>query len=258
METNPFAYAFYAIWYVIVAWWALPWQWQLMSVVTVVVWFLVTTFQEAGPLRVASLGRRFSWLGYIALALSYLWVWMAIVPYIIHIPYLSIFIIGLFTIDIYALVWYVLKVVRRGHEDGHCWLRAYRRMRFRLRWDSIAKSCRLAHMHDARPKDWTTGGTTITVVGLRVQWVATLWHGRRSPSGTATDYLVRPARGHTVATIQSALDAVAVAALAHSVTLDESDRLNWWKLTVYWADPAEIRPNLHDFIDANSWEKVDA
>lgn len=250
---NVFLLPFILVGKAIAAFFWLPLTIQLLLLIVIGIWILVSSLREAGPFRIAALARRFSWLGIPLGALVFLWLWLAIIPSFpgSHIGLWYAFYSGLLMLSAFAGAWYVLAVVNRRHNDKRLWLRAYSRMRLRLRWDSIAKSCALSHMKDVRPKDWIRGGTATTVLATRVQWTPILWHGRRSRAGDSTDYLFRPARGFDTSNVNDKLAAIAIAAHAHSCTLNDSQYMNWWMLTVYWTDPAKMRPPL-DWIDAES------
>lgn len=251
---NPFHYPFVAIWHALMFFLWLHWFGKLLIVAAIALVVAMDTLEEQGPFRIAALARRFSWFGIIvAIAVAW-WGWMSFFPEVTDgslIRANNVFVFGL----IYLMLgWYWVYVIKRGHYDKSVLRRAYRRIRFRLRWDSIAKSAGLSHIRDIRPAEWTTGGTVATIGSRRVQWVPVLWKGRRIRMGDGVEYLLRPARGMDIKRIVESLDAIAIAALGHSATLVEADDAhlcaglwpidNWWKLTVYWSDPAKLRPTV--------------
>ncbi len=249
---NPLLLPYALVYWLVSAWWNLNWQLQILLLMASIVLFAATSLTEAGPARIAALARRFSWSGYVLASLLLEWNLMLVLTEYMHTSFWFAFYFGLLVQLSIFLVW-CSWVWSRGHWTPGIYKRAYARIRFRLRWDSIAKSCALSHMKDVRPKDWQTGGSATTVLAIRVQWVPTLWHGRRNPAGDATDYLFRPARGFDTSKVQESFAAMAIAADAHSVTMDIApvrkwpwfiSKFNWWRLTVYWSDPAAMRPDL--------------
>lgn len=253
--TNPLAYVFWlpfvAIPKIVIAYLNLPWQFIILIALAIALLSFILSLNQAGPFRVAALARRFSWTPIALIPIFIFWTWCAFMWWTDpSMSTTSVFVSAVFLELCWFLLWFWHYVVKRGHGTYDCIPRAYRRMRFRLRWDSIAKSCGMSHTKDVRPKGWTTGGTATNILGAaRVQWVATLWHGRRA-QGDATTYWIKPARGQTFLEVQRSMDAIALAADAHSCFLSDIQGLKFWKgwkqVTVFWSNPAANRPTLQN------------
>lgn len=255
--TNPVAYLFWLPFYAakafIFGYGLVPFPYGLVLVVVLLGGLVFASLSEAGPLRIASLLRRFSWLGIPLGGFALWWTYCAFLFW--HNPMMDGWAVvnsGLVLLGLISVGWFIEYVVMRGHLSKSIYLRALRRVRFRLRWDSIAKSAGMAHERDVRPHDWTTGGTTVNRIrAISVQWTPTLWHGRRGADDT-TQYLIRPARGlsarhWTQPDDQGEVEvqrAIAIAAKAHSCNISPSPKKNWWLLTMFWNSPAEYRPEL--------------
>lgn len=257
MTTNPIAYVFWLPFYVVkglvLGYTLVPFPYGLLVLGIVLVGLVVASLTEAGPLRVAAIFRRFSWLGIPLGAFALWWTYCALL--FLYDPMMDGWAVvnsGMLLLGFLSVGWFIEYVVMRGHLGRGIWIRALRRVRFRLRWDSIAKSAGMAHERDVRPHNWSTGGTTvIRQRALSVQWTPTLWHGRRGADDT-TQYLIRPARGLSARHWTQPDDmgevevqrAIAIAAKAHSCNISPSKLKNWWILTVFWNSPSEYRPEL--------------
>jgi hypothetical protein len=234
-------------------WQELPWQYGLLIILGVIVAVFLASLTEAGPFRISTLARRFSWAGIPICTILVWWCWCAFL--FMRTPYISTnAVLNSSFVLIGLLYWcaFLYFVLLRNHLHKGIVKTAYRRMRFRLRWDSIARSCGMAHERDVRPHGYVFGGTTIKrQSALIVQWTPVLWHGRRGESGNITHYLVRPTRGLSdetwtdprVGEGKTQLEkAIALAAMASLATLSKgTEARNWFTLTLFWNDVESYR-----------------
>jgi hypothetical protein len=221
-----------------------------------VIGLLASSFTEAGPFKIAVIIRRFSWIGVPVSLFILFWFWCTFL--FVLVPDIDTDAVIYSSLVLTCSVMWITfceRVLLRHHLNKGITTRAYRRIRFRLRWDSIAKSCGMANDKDVRPHDWWKGGTIVTRQYARaVQWTPTLWHGRRGADDT-TQYLIRPARGMSDkhwtdikdgSTANDLTRAIAIAANAKMCSFSPSNKNNWWTLTVFWTDPSSYRPRLED------------
>lgn len=261
--TNPVAYLmwapFYLCYYLVRALAFLPWWVSALIVLTVTSALAVSTLTEAGPMRIATLARRFSWAGIPLGMITLWWLWCCAFFYVDRTSgTLAAIVSGFMFVALVCLAWFLVEIVLAGKLRRGFVLRGYRRIRLRLRWDSIARSCGMSHERDVRPWRWFLGGVTITRLRARaVQWTPLLWHGRAAEGEDCTQYLIRPARGLTDKDWTDKPDqnsfvarAIAIAVNAEMVSLtpavnSNGEKLrNWWRLNVFWTDPSNNRPEL--------------
>ena len=262
-EVNPVAKVFWfpakALAIVLNAWWQLPGTIRLLIILALLVAFFVSTLTEAGPFKVATIARRFSWIGIPIATVFIWWSWIAILFW--NDPTLRTDAAMWSSVLLIVLIYwsfFTYYVLLRGHMHRGIFKSAFRRMRFRLRWESIARACGMAHERDVRPNEWWKGGTNIVRQrALIVQWVPTLWHGRRGSSPGITHYLIRPARGISDkqwSDPKSGEDkhqlekAIAISAMAKTCILTKGDKSsrnhNWWTLTLFWNDIEDYREEI--------------
>lgn len=259
-DVNKVAYLFWSPFYLVgqlvKGFGLLPWQIGLPLILALLVGLLVGSLMEAGPFRVATIARRFSWIG-IPIGSFVLWWCTCAYLFTVGNTYSTSSVLWVSTLFVGAVYWsfFCFYVLFRAHWHSGIVRSAYRRMRFRLRWDSIARSAGMVHERDVRPHHWWAGGVTIIRQrALIVQWVPTLWHGRRGDDPSITHYLVRPARGLSAkhwtdskaeAGKSDTEAAIALAANAISATITRSERYrNWWVLTLFWKPAETYRDTL--------------
>jgi len=244
---------FKGIAYVVNAWQQLPLWLGLSLIVAVCLILALSSFTEAGPFKVATLARRFSWIGIPIATFIVWWSWIALLFWRDYTLVTSAVLFSSFVL-IVLLYWcaFLYYVLLRDHMHRYIARNAYRRIRFRLRWESIARASGMAHERDVRPHRWFLGGTTLQRQrALIVQWTPILWHGRRGASPSITHYLIRPARGIAanqwgdpkVGDSKTDLEqALAIAANAESAIITKAtDKRNWWTLTLFWNDIEDYR-----------------
>lgn len=262
-DTNSVAYLFwlpfYGFLYLVKGLTLLPLWATAVILLAVTLGILFSTLVEAGPMKIAVLARRFSWAGIPITGFIVWWVWCSLLFYRDRTQSArAVCLSGFMFVGLASFVLFLCEVIVMGKLRKGFLLRGYRRMRLRLRWDSIARSAGMSHERDVRPYRWWLGGTTITRLRAKaVQWTPLLWHGRASLDEDCTQYLLRPARGLTdkawtdkVELNAQAARAIAIAANAEMVTITAAldkrgkRRRNWWRLNVYWTDPSNNRPEL--------------
>jgi hypothetical protein len=259
-DVNKVAYIFWLPFYVVgqlvKGYGLLPWQIGLPLILAVLVALLLGTLSEAGPFRIATICRRFSWIGIPVGTFVLWWCWCS---------YMfvrdsssdtgSVLLSGLILLVLVYWSYFCYYVIFRAHLHKAIVRSAYRRMRFRLRWESIARAAGMVHERDVRPHGWWLGGVTIIRQrALIVQWVPTLWHGRRGDDPSIVHYLIRPARGLSADTwvdprsgegkveLQNAI-AIAAGAINASISKAE-DKRNWWTLTLFWKPVETYRETM--------------
>lgn len=250
-DVNTVAYLFWSPFYVVVqlvkGLGLLPWQISLPLILAALIGLLLGTLKEAGPFRVATIARRFSWIGIPVGTFVLWWTWCALVfRYDSSLSTEAVLISSMVLLVSVYWLYFSYYVLFRGHLHRDIVRSAYRRMRVRLRWESIARASGMVHERDVRPHHWWLGGMTLVRQrALIVQWVPTLWHGRRGDSPSITHYLIRPARGLSAKHwTEPRADngrteveqAIAIACNAVSASITKSDYRNWWTLTLFWND----------------------